>query len=88
MEKIEKQKTSADVDKLLSDINKLQWFTDNMYTTSHAPCGACYTYYTTVVYKGQTKTVEAVDGGTDSPPNYWVMTAEFANFLPPFAPVP
>jgi simple sugar transport system permease protein len=87
-QKIEKQKTSAEVDTLLSDINNLEWFTDNMYSTSHVPCGACYTYYTTVVYNGKTKIVEAVDGGTDSPPNYWVMTAELANFLPPFAPAP
>ena len=87
-QKIEKQKTSAEVDKLLSEINDLGWFTDNMYSTSHIPCGACYTYYTSVLYKGKAKTVEAVDGGVDAPPNYWVMTALLSEFLPTFAPAP
>jgi hypothetical protein len=87
-QKIEKQKTSAEVDKLLSEINNMGWFTDNMYSTSHIPCGACYTYFTSVLYEGQPKTVEAVDGGVDAPPNYWVMTALLSEFLPDFAPAP
>ena len=87
-QKVEKQITSAQVDKMLSDINGLGWFTDNMYSTSHTPCGACFTYFTSVVYKGQQKTVEAVDGGTDAPPNYWVITSMLSQFLPTFAPVP
>ena len=86
IQQIEKQVTSADVDKLLSEIDNLDWFTDNMYSTSHVPCGACFTYFTNVSYKGQEKTVEAVDGGTDAPPNYWQMTALFDLFLPKFAP--
>jgi galactofuranose transport system permease protein len=87
-QQIEKQATSAEVDKLLSEINNLQWFTDNMYSTSHTPCGACFTYFTSVSYKGQEKTVEAVDGGTDAPPNYWQMTALLSQLLPTFAPAP
>ena len=87
-QQIEKQVTSAEVDKLLSDINNLGWFTDNMYSTSHTPCGACFTYFTSVSYKGQEKTVEAVDGGTDAPPNYWQMTALLDQLLPKFAPAP
>ena len=87
-QKIEKQISSAQVDKMLSDINGLEWFTDNMYSTSHTPCGACYTYFTSVVYKGQEKTVEAVDGGTDAPPNYWVITSMLSQYLPAFAPAP
>ena len=85
-QQIEKQVTSADVDKLLSEIDNLEWFTDNMYSTSHIPCGACFTYFTSVSYKGQEKTVEAVDGGTDAPPNYWQMTALLDLILPKFAP--
>jgi hypothetical protein len=87
-QKIEKQASSADVDKLLSEINDLGWFTDNMYSSSHIPCGACFTYYTSVLYKTQEKTVEAVDGGTDAPPNYWVMTSLLSTFLPAFTPAP
>jgi galactofuranose transport system permease protein len=87
-QKVEAQVKSADVDKLLSNINNLQWFTDNMYSTSHTPCGACFTYFTSVSYKGQEKTVQAVDGGTDAPSNYWQMTAILNPFLPKFAPAP
>jgi hypothetical protein len=85
---IEKQVTPADVDKLLSDINNLEWFTDNMYSTSHTPCGACFTYFTSVLYNGQEKTVQAVDGGTDVPPNYWQMSGMLSQVLPTFAPAP
>ncbi|MFH1524344.1 MAG: hypothetical protein ABIF04_05215 [Chloroflexota bacterium] len=85
---IEKQVTSAEVDKLLSDINNLQWFTDNMYSTSHTPCGACFTYFTSVLFQGQEKTVEAVDGGVDAPSNYWQMTGMLSQVLPTFAPAP
>jgi simple sugar transport system permease protein len=87
-QKSEKQMTSAEVDKLLLNISNMGWFTDNMYSTSHIPCGACFTYFTSVSYNGQEKTVKAVDGGTDAPPNYWQMTALFNPFLPVFAPAP
>jgi galactofuranose transport system permease protein len=87
-QKVEAQFTSADVDKLLSQINDMGWFTDNMYSTHHVPCGACYTYFTDVIYKGQEKNVEAVDGGIDAPAFYWQMTAILNPFLPKFAPTP
>jgi galactofuranose transport system permease protein len=87
-QQIKKQVATAEVDKLLSEINDLGWFTDNMYSSSHIPCGACFTYFTSVLYKGQEKTVEAVDGGTDAPPNYWVMSSLLSEFLPTFAPAP
>jgi branched-subunit amino acid ABC-type transport system permease component len=87
-QKTEKQMTTADVDKLLAKISDLGWFTDNMYSASHIPCGACFTYFTSVSYKGQEKTVSCVDGGVDCPPNYWQMTALFNPFLPAFAPAP
>ena len=87
-QKVEKQVTPADVDKLLSSISDMGWFTDNMYSTSHKPCGACFTYFTSVSYKGQEKTVQAVDGGTDAPPNYWQMTGILSRFLPQFPPTP
>ena len=70
----EAQIGTAKVDALLKQINDLGFFTPNFYTTSHTPCLACYRYSTTVTYQGQTKTVDAVDGGTDAPANYWVMS--------------
>jgi ribose/xylose/arabinose/galactoside ABC-type transport system permease subunit len=88
VEKIEKQVTPEDVDKLLSFINNLGWFTDNMYSTSHLPCKVCYTYFTSVAYNGQEKSVKAVDGGTDAPAEYWLMTGQFSTILPIFAPTP
>ena len=85
---IEKQVTPEDVDRLLSFISNLGWFTDNMYTASHVPCGVCYTYFTSVAYKGQEKTISCVDGGTDCPSEYWLMTGQFSTILPLFASAP
>ncbi len=87
-QQIEKQVTSDDVDRLLSFISNAGWFTDNMFSTSHVPCKVCYTYFTSVAYKGQQKTVEAVDGGTDAPPEYWLVTGQFSMIVPIFGPVP
>lgn len=84
-QKIDKQVAAADVEKLLSFIDNLGWFTDNIYSTSHIPCSVCYHYFTSVAYKGQEKTVQAVDGGADAPAEYWLMTGQFSTFLPRFA---
>ena len=73
---------------LLGGINDLGWFTDNMYSTSETQCGQCYTYYTTVSYNGQEKTVKAVDGGTATPANYWLVTSRLSAILPPFGAEP
>ncbi len=78
------QVTPAEVTKLLDQINGMLWFTDNMYSTHHVPCGACYTYFLDVVYQGQEKNVEAVDGGIDAPDNYWQITALLSLILPKF----
>ena len=86
VQQIEKQVTPEEVEQLLSFINELGWYTDTMYSTSHLPCGVCYQYFTTVVYQGQEKTVEAVNGGTDAPAEYWVVTGRFLTFLPEFTP--
>ena len=75
------QVTPTKVETLLKQIDDLGFFTPDFYTTHHTPCGACYHYSTTVTYKGQTKTVDAVDGGTDAPANYWIMTGYLAAML-------
>lgn len=87
-QKIEKQVTPADVDHLITQINGYGWFTDNMYSTNHNPCEACFTYFTSVSYNNQEKTVQAVDGGTDAPSEYWLMTGELTVIVPPFGPAP
>lgn len=88
MQQIEKRVKPEDVDRLLALINDQRWFTDNMYTTSHIPCRICYSFFTTVAYDGQEKTVGAVDGGADAPAGYWLITSQFHLILPKFDPVP
>ncbi len=88
IQQIEKQVTPEEVDQLLAFINNQRWFTDNMYSSSHLPCRICYHYFTSVAYQGQEKTVEAVDGGTDAPEEYWLITGQFALILPKFTPAP
>jgi ribose/xylose/arabinose/galactoside ABC-type transport system permease subunit len=86
--KIEKQVNPADVEKLLSDISAKGWFTEEMYSTSHVPCGQCFTYYLTIAYQGEEKTVQAVDGGTDAPADYWRVVSLINGVVPKFAPAP
>ena len=61
----------AEIEQLLAAINARGWFSENMYDTWHTPCGQCFGYYVTVTFEGQTRTVKAVDGGTDAPADYW-----------------
>jgi galactofuranose transport system permease protein len=75
--------TTGAVTTLLKSIDGYGWFTNDMYSTEHTPCGACYTYFTSVFYNGQTKTVKAVDGGTDAPSNYWLVTGLLSAILYP-----
>jgi simple sugar transport system permease protein len=82
--KLEKQVTPADVTKLLLGINDLGWFTDTLYSTEHEPCGQCYTFFLTVADQGQVKTVKAVNGGTDTPPDYWKVIALIDEIIPHF----
>ena len=85
-QKVERQASAEDVAKLLDEINALGWFTDDMYSTSHTPCGQCFTYFTDVTHAGQSKTVKAVDGGTDAPSGYWLVTGKLSGILPRFTP--
>lgn len=83
-DKLEKQVTPADVNNLLAGINDLGWFTDTLYSTEHEPCGTCYTFFLTVADEGQIKTVKAVNGGTDTPPDYWKVIALIDEIIPRF----
>lgn len=82
---VEKKITAARVEGLQSEIKNLGWFTDNFYSTYHTPCGACFTYFTTITFEGASKTVEAVDGGTDAPSLYWVVTGKLSAEIPSFS---
>ncbi len=70
------------VSALVANLEGLGWFTDDMYTTWHLPCGECYTYSVTVTSGDQTKTIGAVDGGTDAPAKYWLVTSRISALLP------
>jgi simple sugar transport system permease protein len=84
-QKVEKQLSPTELDKLLKDITGRGWFTEEMYSTSHTPCGQCFTYYLTVYYQGQEKTVQAVDGGTDAPADYWQVVSIINGVIPNFS---
>ncbi len=84
IEKKEITTTPEKITKLLENINKMGWFTDNMYSTYHKPCPQCFHYFTTVKYNDQEKTIEAVDGGTDAPANYWQMSGQILLIVPSF----
>jgi ribose/xylose/arabinose/galactoside ABC-type transport system permease subunit len=63
--------TPEDVEQLLTTIStEYKWFTDDMYSTWHNPCGTCLAHYITVIYEDQEKTITAVDGGVDMQPEY------------------
>jgi hypothetical protein len=78
----QKQVVPSEVDQLLSDINARGWFTAEMYSTSHVPCGQCFSYVIRISYKDQQKTVEAVDGGTDAPADYWQVVSTINGVIP------
>jgi hypothetical protein len=78
----ETQVEPEDVTALVANLEGLGWFTDDMYTTWHYPCAECFTYSITVTSGDQTKTVGAVDGGTDAPAKYWLATSRISAVLP------
>ena len=80
--------TPADIEKLLADISARGWYTEEMYSTWHTPCEQCFSYNLSITYKGQEKTVKAVDGGTDAPANYWQVISIINGVIPKFTSVP
>jgi len=83
---VEKQVTPAEVSALLEGIAGLGWFTEELYSSWHTPCGQCYTYFISVSYQGREKTVQAVNGGTDAPAEYWQVVSLINGIIPPITP--
>jgi hypothetical protein len=81
-QQLEAQVEPEAVTALVTNLEGLGWFTDDMYTTWHHPCGECYTYTVTVTSGDETKTIGAVDGGTDAPAKYWLVTSRISAILP------
>ncbi len=72
--------TASEVSTLVSDIEAMGFF--KLESTKHTACAKCYTYNITVNSNGQVKTVSAVDGGTDTPTEYWQIFAKIKKLLP------
>lgn len=81
-QELEAQVEPESVAELVSNLEGLGWFTNEMYTTWHHPCGECYTYSVAITSGDQSKTVGAVDGGTDAPAKYWLVTSRISAILP------
>ena len=73
-QKVEKKVTADEISTMVSDIEKLGF--SKLASTTHTACRDCFTYYITVKTSSQTKTVSAVDGGTDTPTDYWQVFAK------------
>ncbi len=76
------QVTMAQLEATLVAIEGEGWFTTQFFDSHHTPCAACYQYSITIKYKDQTRTIGAVDGGTDAPAHYWNVTTDLAGILP------
>ena len=87
-QQLEAQVTPEAVTALVANLDGLGWFTDDMYTTWHHPCGECFTYSISITSGDQTKTVGAVDGGADAPAKYWLATSRIVAILPRLGSVP
>ena len=61
------------------------WFTDNMYSTWHNPCGTCYAHYVAIAHQDQEKSLTAVDGGVDMQPEFGYTLSIIRPILPKFA---
>jgi ribose/xylose/arabinose/galactoside ABC-type transport system permease subunit len=86
---IEGQVNPGEVQSILTTIREdYGWFTDNMYSTWHNPCGTCYAHYLTISYDGQEKTITGVDGGVDMQPEYGYALSIIRPILPKFAEAP
>lgn len=80
---VEKTVTPEEISTLLSEIDELGFF--DLSSTKHTACKECFTYQITVSHGDQVKTVSAVDGGTDTPGEYWQVFAKIKRLLPEFS---
>jgi hypothetical protein len=74
--------TAQEASAMLADIQALGFF--KLPSTKHTACRECFTYHITVKSGDQVKTVAAVDGGTDTPTDYWQIYAKIKKVLPAF----
>lgn len=74
--------TAEEVSAMLADIDAQGFF--KLPSTKHTACRECFTYHITVKQGDQVKTVAAVDGGTDTPTDFWQIYARIKKPLPAF----
>jgi hypothetical protein len=75
-----KTATPEEIATLVKDIEQMGFF--KLESTKHTACQKCFTYNITVKSGDQVKTVSAVDGGTDTPTEYWQIFAKIKKLLP------
>jgi len=74
--------TAEEVSAMLKDIAALGFF--KLVSTKHTACRECFTYHITVKDGDKVLTVAAVDGGTDTPTDFWQIYARIKKNLPAF----
>jgi hypothetical protein len=74
--------TAGEASAMLADVTAQGFF--KLPSTTHTACRECFTYHITVKSNDQVKTVAAVDGGTDTPTEYWQIYARIKKNLPAF----
>lgn len=79
---VEETVTPEEISTLLTEIDGLGFF--KLSSTEHTACKECFAYQITVSHGDQVKTVSAVDGGTDTPGEYWKVFAKIKRLLPDF----
>ena len=85
VEEVESQAGAAEVEQVLATIrDEYGWFTDNMYSTWHNPCGTCYAHYVAIAHQDEEKSLTAVDGGVDMQPEFGYTLSIIRPILPKF----
>ena len=74
--------TAEEVSAMLKDIDAQGFF--KLVSTKHTACRECFTYHITVKDGDRVLTVAAVDGGTDTPTEFWQIYARIKKNLPAF----
>jgi hypothetical protein len=74
--------TAEEASAMLADIEALGFF--KLPSTKHTACRECFTYHITVKDGDRVLTVAAVDGGTDTPTDFWQIYARIKKNLPAF----